>query len=245
MIAVGSILVTSCGEETPIRDAISTITTQPDGGEQPPETDPPETEPPTTETPTTAAPTTQPAPEATTSPTTGGPEEEPALSTSDWLILAAIALAAIAIFVVANNGANRRAGAKATAQSQLQTQLSDVVGGSRWVHDSGSIEVLLATDPNQVQTGWNEVRRRMVNVESQIATLAVGTGDPALDQNLRYLGQCVADLRGAEEGYVAAKVRSDGSASHDQLVRSSNDTVMARRQQLQAAIDPVAYAMQA
>ena len=269
--AAFGLLLTGCGDETPVEDAISTLTTQPDGGggEQPPETDPPETEtsptetdPPETETSPTETSSTETAPTETSPsevpPETSQPDttvtptiapeasgDEPALSIRTWLILAAIVVAGIVVFVIANTGANRRAGARASAQSRLQNQLGEVVGGARWVHDSGSIEVLLSTDANQIQSGWNEVRRRMVNIESQIATLAVGTGDPALDQNLRYLGQCLADLRGSEEAYVAAKVRSDGSAAHEQLVRSANDTVMARRQQLQAAIDPVAYAMRA
>lgn len=158
------------------------------------------------------------------------------------LIVGGLGLAAIAVFAVASNAARSRP-RSAETQTPLRSQLTEVVDGARWIHDAASIEVLLATGPDETRTGWSEARRRMVGIENQIATLAIGTGDPALDENLRYLGRCLADLRGAEEAYVAAKVAGDGSARSDERLAQADETVLARRQHLQAAIEPVANAL--
>ncbi len=194
--------------------------------EQPAETAPPETQPDTTEAP----------------PADGGETSDDGLSTEDWILLGVLAVVVVALIAGVTSAAGRRSAAKAAAGSELRTQLSEIVGASRWVHDSGSIEILLATDPAQAQSAWMEVRRRMVDLEGQISVMAAGTTDTNLDTILRNLGQSVAELRGAAETYVSAKLRLAGAADSAELLRLPDQTVNDHRQRLQAAIEPVAAA---
>lgn len=188
------------------------------------------------------------APPETAPPETAAPaSEEPAsssddsLSNEDWILLIVIGGVALVILFGVTTAANRRSETKAAARAALSSRLGEIVGQSRWVHDSGSVEVLLATDLDQMQMAWRDVRTRMVDLEGRIATMAAETGDQDLDRDLRYLGECVADLRSAEESYVNTRSR----ASRDQaaLTETSDQVVIDRRQQLRYAIDPVAAAM--
>lgn len=196
--------------------------------EQPAETAPPEPEP---ETPTTEAPATE-----------SGETSDDGLSTEDWILLGILAVVAVAVIAGISSAAGRRSAAKASASSERRAQLNEIVGASRWVHDSGSIELLLATDPAQTQSAWMEVRRRMVDLEGQISVMAAGTTDGNLDTVLTNLGRSVAELRGAAETYVSAKLRLAGTADSDEFLRMSDQTVNDHRQRLQAAIEPVAAA---
>ncbi|MDH3681113.1 MAG: hypothetical protein OEV40_14335, partial [Acidimicrobiia bacterium] len=233
-------LLAACSEEgqSRLQEGLENVDTSAGSdGDSSQEAAPEETSPPETEAP---APTEAP-------PAEGGASEpaadEDGLSTEDWILLLAIGAVALIVIFGAIGAVNRRSASKAATRSELSARLSEIVGQSRWLHDSGSVEVLLATDPDQMQMAWRDVRTRMVDLESRIATMAAGTGDPNLDQDLRYLGQCVADLRSAEEGYVNTRLR----AGQDQaaLTRTSDQTVTDRRQQLQYAIEPVASALRA
>ena len=222
LLTGGGFLLAACVEERPASDA--TTSTERAAGPQLTATEtelPPETPPPTD-------------PPGLPEPSTGG-----GLSTRTLLLLGGLVVAAIAVFTVATHLAKARPRTSGP-RTPLHAQLTEVIGGARWIHDAGSVEVLLTDGPDQTRTGWSEVRRRLVAIENQIATLAIGTGDPALDANLRYLGRCLADLRQAEEAYVAAKVHADGSARRDERLAHADETVLARRQHLQAAIEPVA-----
>lgn len=193
--------------------------------EAPAETTPPETAPPETDAP---------APEEPASSSDDG------LSNEDWILLMVIGGVALVILFGVTTAANRRSETRAAARAALSSRLGEIVGQSRWVHDSGSVEVLLATDLDQMQLAWRDVRTRMVDLEGRIATMAAETGDQNLDRDLRYLGECVADLRSAEEGYVNTRSR----AGRDQaaLTQTSDQVVVDRRQQLRYAIDPIAAA---
>ena len=196
--------------------------------EAPAETAPPETAPPETDAP---------------APEEPGSSSDDSLSTEDWILLLAIGGVALVIIFGVTTVANRRSESKAAARAALNAGLGEIVGQSRWVHDSGSVEVLLATDLEQMQMAWRDVRTRMVDLEGRIATMAAGTGDQNLDRDLRNLGECVADLRSAEEGYVNTRTR----AGRDQaaLTETADQVVIDRRQQLRYAIEPVAAAMRA
>lgn len=197
-----------------------------EANEQPAESASPETEP---ETPTTQAPTTD-----------GGETAEDGLSTEDWILLGVLAVVVVAVIIGVTSAAGRRSAARSASGSQLRAQLSEIVGASRWVHDSGSIEILLATDPAQARSAWMEVRRRMVDLEGQISVMAAGTTDTNLDAALRNLGQAVTELRRAAETYVSAKLRLAGTTDSDDFLRIPEQAVNDHRQRLQAAIEPVA-----
>lgn len=177
-------------------------------------------------------------------PTADQNDDRSWLGATTWLIITAIVAATIAAFLVVTNSSERPPDAIPPGPNRLQRQLRDVVDGANWIHDSGSVELLRSNDPRQARARWSEIRRLMLRIESRIATIAVGTGDPVLDQNLRQLGQCLAELRGAEEGYVTAKLRAAGAAARsqsEQRLQTANQAVMAHRQQLLEAIEPVAY----
>lgn len=196
--------------------------------EQPAETAPPETEP---ETPTTEAPTTE-----------GGETADDGLSTEDWILFGVLAVAVVAIIIGVTSAAGRRSAAKSAASSERRMQLSEIVGASRWVHDSGSVEILLATDAAQARSAWMDLRRRMVDLEGQISVMAAGTTDTNLDTVLRNLGHAVAELRGAAETYVSAKLRLAGTTDSDDFLRIPDQAVNDHRQRLQAAIEPLTEA---
>lgn len=188
---------------------------------------------------TTTAPPAEPPP-ADTAPTGPAPGSE-GLSTEDWFLLLTLGMAVVSIIVIALAVASRRSQATTEHRAALHSRLREVVGQSRWIHDAGSVEVLLATDPEQLTRVWNELRTRMVDLESRIATLAASTGEVSLDRDLRHLAQCVADLRNAEEAYVTTGSRVRGN--HADLTRTANQTVADYRLRLQAAIERVADAM--
>lgn len=214
-------LLIACSEEGQSR-------TEQDLGanEQPAEIAPPETEP---EPATTEAPA---ADEGETS--------DDGLSTEDWILLGVFAVVVVAVIVWATSAAGRRSAAKAAADSELRRRLGEIVGAGRWIHDSGSVEILLATDPGQAQSAWIEVRRRMVDLEGQIWATTAETTDTKLVTALRSLGRSVTELRGATESYVSAKLRLAGTADGEQLLRIPDQAVNDHRQRLQAAIEPVA-----
>ena len=152
------------------------------------------------------------------------------------LLLAALALVAVLALTAA-----RRAEARKAARVRRNSALAEIVGNGRWIHDSGSLEILLATDVNRMQLNWYEVRGRIVALESDVAALSANTEAVGLANDLNYLGQCLANLRSAEDAYVTTKSRAGNNRA--ELTRISDETVGARRRQLQSAIEPIAAAM--
>ncbi len=177
---------------------------------------------------------------------TDGSEDRGGFGIVDWLVLAAIASAAIAVLLIVTSGSQRQTEVPTAKPSRLQRQLYDVIARAHWIHDRASVDVLGAPNARQTRSRWREIRPRMIRIESRIATIAVGTGVPALDRRLLHLGRCIADLRGAEERYVAAELTATGAATRDQgeqLVQSALEAVLAERRELLAAIEPVAEAI--
>jgi hypothetical protein len=224
-------LLAACSEEgqQQVSEALENAsTTVADGSAAP--TAPPETEAPAPE-PEQPAPE-QPVQEQPTQATESG------LSSSDWLLLILLGIAAVALIAAAIAAAGRYWASKLARKNAVATRLGDIIGTCRWIHDSASMEVLLIHDPAQIQAVWAPVRTRMMDVESQISTLAANTHDGNLQRSLHALGQSVTSLRSAEEGFVTTMSRSGGT--EQELLRSNNQAVIDRRRDLQMAIDPVA-----
>ena len=200
----------------------------------PPATDPPSPEPPTTEAPSAELP-------ATEAPAEGEQQvsSDDEMTTEEWVLLGILAIAAIALIVGVTSAAHNHSEKKAAAQAEQNRTIGQIVGTSRWVHDQGSVEILRQSDPDQLTRSWDDVRGRMVGLESEIATKRASTQNADLDRALGTLGQSVAGLRGALSSYVS--LRTDAGAQPD-LVQDASQTARERRQQLQAAIDPVAAA---
>ncbi|MFA9566422.1 MAG: hypothetical protein ACERLM_17250 [Acidimicrobiales bacterium] len=171
----------------------------------------------------------------------GGGDDGSSLTTEEWILLGILAVAAIALIVGATSAAHNHSEKKAAAQAERNRTIGQVVGTSRWVHDQGSVEILRQSDPAQLDRSWDDVRGRMVDLEAQIATTRTSTDDAALERALGSLGQAVAGLRGALSSYVALRTGPD-AGSQTALIQDATQTARERRQQLQAAIDPVAAA---
>jgi hypothetical protein len=224
-IALGLVvLLGACSSDTQdqIRDAASTIA--PPEGTAPPETAPPETAPPETAPPETAP-----------------PDDGEGLTTEEWILIGILAVVVFALIIAATSASARHSEKKQAARSALNGRLGEIAGGSRWMVDQGSVEIMRTTDPTQLRTSWDDLRRRAIDLEGQIAALASSTGDGNLDESLRYLGQRVAGLRGSLDSLVSLRTAHD-AASQQALIASTEQTVYERRQQLAAAIEPVAAA---
>jgi hypothetical protein len=184
------------------------------------------------------------ADEAAPEPPAGGGENtdgvEDGLSNEDWLVIIVLGLGAAAVLFGATSMASNRSRKKEAARASLNRDLDRVVGGTRWVHDQGSIDVLSTSNPEQLRSVWTTVRDRIVNLEGEAATLAAGVPNSNLERSLSYLTECLAGLRGALESNVS--VRLDSGAGRDDLVAASNQAAYDRRPQLMAAIEPIAAA---
>jgi hypothetical protein len=225
-IALGLVvLLGACSSDTQdqIRDAASTATLP--EGTAPPETAPPETAPPET------------APPAESTP----PEDGEGLTTEEWILIGILAVVVFALIIAGTSASARHSANKQTARAGLNSRLGEIAGGSRWMVDQGSVEILRTTDPAQLRTSWNDLRRRAIDLEGQIATLVSSTGDGNLDESLRYLGQRVAGLRGSLDSLVSLRTAQDAT-SQQALIATTEQTVYERRQQVAAAIEPVSAA---
>ena len=218
-------LLGACSSETQdqIKDAVGTIA--PPEGTSPPETAPPETAPPETAPPEEGTPT----------------EDGEGLTTEEWILIGILAVALFALIVGGTAASTRHSDKKQAARSSLNNRLSEIAGASRWMVDQGSVEIIRTTDPTQLRMAWDDLRRRAIDLEGQIAALASGTGDGNLDESLRYLGQRVAGLRGSLDSLVSLRTAQD-AASQQALIATTEQTVYERRQQVATAIEPVAAA---
>ncbi len=183
------------------------------------------------------------APAAPETPDSGGSggETTDGLSSEDWLLIAVLDLGAAAVLFLITSMASNRSRKKDAARSSLNHDLDRVIGGARWVHDQGSLDVLSSTSPEQLRTGWMLVRDRIVDLEGQTATVAAGASNSNLERSLSSLGRCLAGLRSALESSVSARLDPSGVGQEDRVAASSRD-VYARRTELMAAIEPVAAA---
>jgi hypothetical protein len=233
--AMVTLLAAGCSEETKdqISDAVEEGGGAPGDGVEP--APPEETQPPPEAT--------EPAPpeETAPAPPENGTETDEGLSSEDWLIIALIGVAGLAIIFGATALATNRSGSKQAARASLARRLGEISGRARWVHDQGSIDVLRVSDPDQLRSLWNDVRVGMVDLEGTIAALAPSVGDAGLIQSLSYLGQSIAGLRGALESNVALRL-DPGAAGQAELLEQSNRAVFERRQQVQAVLTPIEMA---
>lgn len=158
-------------------------------------------------------------------------------STEEWLVLIILGVAALAaVLGLAGMISNRRKSV-ASAQSELQQHVSQAVTDSRWVHDSGTVEVMRQSDPDLLRSTWSGVRLRMGGIEEQVSRLEAGTDNRSLAKKIGALAQSLVALRGAIDAYVSVKADPN---SQPALTQDALDTVTARRSELEAAIEPVA-----
>ena len=205
----------------PERPTETTDTTQPE---------PPEESAPEPETPEESAP-------APDTPDEGGDAEE-GLSDEDWLLLAILGVAGFAVIMLVASLSNQHSARKASARQVKNRRLAEIVGTGRWIHDQGSVDVMRATDGEQLRTLWVGTRERIMESERTVAVLAAEESDETLALSLDELSRALVGLRGAAETYVSLKVDPPAD-SPEALVGTATQTLFDRRQQLELALRPV------
>ena len=226
-LALG-LLIAGCSDDGPLSDVPLPTTSTSDGDSgaaAPPETAPPETAPPETAPPETAPPET--APPETEAEDDGG------ISTEAVLIVLLLGVGALLLFLLISRMSS--SSKTPVGPGQQPSRLTDLLSGSRWVHDRASMEILRTTDPAQLSRTWQANGPRIVELEGWAAALAMESTEPATATALQNLGRATAGLRSALESDVA--LRTDPAmADRDDLVRSSALTVEQRRNDVNVAL---------
>ncbi|MDH3707249.1 MAG: hypothetical protein OES57_14365, partial [Acidimicrobiia bacterium] len=142
------------------------------------------------------------------------------ISDQEWAWIVVLGIAAFAIIIFAVAMSSRHSDNKQTARSDLDRQLGDIVGTSRWVHDSGSLDVVTTNDPDQLRSSSADVQQRLRDLESQVAKVRANTSDQALSDSLGTLSQASAGLRSATDGLVTARLAGD-SDNQEALINSA------------------------
>lgn len=211
-----------------------------------PTTEEPTTEAPTTEEPTTEEPATTEAPTTTEGPaTTGAPTTtevgDDEGSDVDWGLVSLIAVIGLAVLlllwlVVAQV---RKAGRE---HALLDRRIAHLVGGSQWVHDQASLELMSGTgSPERLRAAWADTRGRVNDLSAQASEAAItAQGDVAGE--LRALSVALGSLEGAIDTHVALRLEAPGreDAGAATAIAESAATVNDRRHALRAAIVPLA-----
>ena len=211
-LALG-LLIAGCSDDGPLSDVPLPTTSTSDGDSgaaAPPETAPPETAPPETEA-----------------------EDDGGISTEAILIVLLLGIGAVLLFLLISRSSS--SSKTPVGPGQQPSRLTDLLSGSRWVHDRASMEILRTTDPVQLSRTWQANGPRIVELEGWAAALAMESTEPATATALQNLGRATAGLRSALESDVA--LRTDPAmADRDDLVRSSALTVEQRRNDVNVAL---------
>lgn len=228
VVLVGVMLMLTlgaCGEDGPLAD-VTLPSTSPDdgGGEAPEETDPPEETSP---------------PEETAPPETEAPAETPddgdGLSGQTIALIAVLGGLAIAAILGVTSIMSSRSKSKESERAGQRSRLAELIGGFRWIHDQGTMEIMRTSDPTQLQRAWQTTSARMVDLEGTASSMAVGAGDQETANAFNDLGRASAALRAAMESDVS--LRSDpANPPRDDLVLQSSQMVQQRRQDLNVAL---------
>lgn len=158
------------------------------------------------------------------------------LSDQDVLILVLLGVAALAVIIAGVSVAVRQSEEKAAAESELKRRLAPIIGTTRWLCDSGAVDLLYITDRQQLAAAWYGVRERSIGLETHIAVLTAGVARPEFAQSIDMLGRSVSGLRAALQSYVSVRLDDDADVATLEVARNS---VTRHRQQLAAALVPV------
>jgi hypothetical protein len=195
-------------------------------------TEPPET---TTTGQATTAPTT-----ATTAPSATTAESEAGGGSDvDWSLVGLIAAIAVAVaLLIWLIAAQVRA--RGRERRILTRRLAHLVGGSRWVHDQASLELMSGSQsPERLRSAWADTRRRINDLAAEAAEAAVGA-DEDVAAELRRLSSALGGLEGAIDTNVELRLQSTGDPSSVMAINESAETINQWRHELRAAAGPLA-----
>ena len=242
-VAIGAVvLLGACSSDGtgPLEGIEATLPA--DGGEAAPAPDP-EPEVPTEPAPEPEPePAPEPAPEPEPAPAPEAPADDDGLTTEQWVALILLGLGGFAVIAGLISWASRRSSKQQAQQSANRQSSGEIIGLSRWLVDQGSLDVLRATDLQQLGMAWNSVRPRAIDIENRCQVLAGGADQTPQNDAVRNLGLTVSSLRGALE--TSVQLREDPNASQMQpLIDDNAQTVSQRRQDVQLALDALSQAM--
>lgn len=237
VLCVALFLAASCSEDArdQISDAVSNSVVGGDGTTPAPDPDPagPPAEP---DLPAEPEAPVEPAPAPPTEP---DPAPGSKMSSEDWLVLAFLAVAAVALIVGATAIAGRRSRNQRSFTAGLDQRVRQIAGAGQWVYDQGSMDVLRVSDPDQLRAVWGSTRAQMLDLEGHVAGLNAVTTDPALANALRRLGLGLASLRGALDSSVSLRL-DPNVAARATLVERATQAVLDRRRELEMVLRPLA-----
>ena len=163
------------------------------------------------------------------------------MTTGQWITLILVALGAFALIAGVTSYMTRRTAKQQDQQNADRRVTGEIVGLSRWLVDQGSIDVLRATDKQQLDTAWQSVRARAVDLDNRCNATAGSVDRSNLSDALHALAISVAGLRGALE--TSVQLREDPNANAmGTLIDENARTVSQRRQDVQSATDALAHA---
>ncbi|MGI9615442.1 MAG: hypothetical protein ACR2QO_21195 [Acidimicrobiales bacterium] len=217
----------ACSDDGPLSDVSLPSTTADSGAEA---TEAPEEAPPPEETPEETAPAETPA-----EPAPADPSDDDGLSGSTILLIVVLGGLAVAAVLGVTGLMASRSQAKEAERSTQRSRLAEVVGGYRWVHDQGSMEVLRTSDPDQLRRAWQTTNAHIVQLEGMTSGMALEAETPELTAAYDDLGRASASLRAAIDSDVSLRADHTEAARND-LVLQSAQTVQQRRLDLNTAL---------
>ena len=158
-----------------------------------------------------------------------------------WVIIGIVAIVALLVIGAVASSLGRRNDQAQDRRDQQRLarheRLSRIVGGGQWVHDQVSLEMLNpSVDPERLQQNWQDMRRRIYDLGSEAAALAVDS-DPQTASSLRDLSRTLGSVVGAIDTNVGLRSTSDQNDPGAQnALAASNDAVQARRAELAAVL---------
>jgi hypothetical protein len=201
----------------------------------------------TSSTPETTATTEQPtstSTSSTTESTTTEPEPEPDQGDGgddvDWAPIALIAGGAVLVLAIIwlIAAAVRR---RAVAAQARRRHLGDLVSRAEWIHDEASLEVMAATAaPERLRTAWVDTHRRINDLSAEATALAARDDYRDEADDLRRLSHALGRLAGALDTHVSLHLQDLTDPAVSGALGASTETVTLRRDELRAAIAPVA-----
>jgi hypothetical protein len=181
----------------------------------------------------------EPAPEepAPEQPAPEEPAEDDGLTSEQWIIIVLGGLLLIAVIAAIAAMMSRRSNGANVASAQ-QVQLDGIMRNARAIYDSTVLTVLQPNEPAGLQSVWSVAQRQLIDLEAQVTSLSSGITDSATLAVLQQLGIAVTGVRGALESNVSLRLAGQDQAT---LVDASNQTALARRAELEGALQQAAY----
>ena len=159
------------------------------------------------------------------------------MSTGQVVLLIVLAAALLAgVLLVWNSRQRKLATPPPRQRRDLDVRVDEVVSGARDVADRAA-RLASSPDADAATDAWPSIRTDMLASEGDIVNLDVHVGDAPLGNSLAELDRAVHALRDAVEHHL--ELRTDASADEHAL-SLSNETVTARRHDVDVALDDVA-----